>query len=116
MKKDVTIVEGISVSNIVVSKRLRSNNTSGHTGVEFDKRMGQWCAYINFRKKYYNLGLHRDLHATVRARNTAEARLHDSVIMQYWDSLTDARKAEFIEYLHANNDTQAIEKLNLSEK
>lgn len=39
------MVEGTNVSNIVVSKHLRSNNTSGHTGVGLDRRTGKWYAY-----------------------------------------------------------------------
>ena len=76
-----------------------SNNTSGHTGVGYDKRTGKWCAYINFQKKHYNLGLHKKLHDAVRARKEAEERLHDPIIMAYWDNLTEERKAEFTAYL-----------------
>ena len=93
------MVEGTSVSNIVVSKRLRSNNTSGHTGVGYDKRTGKWYAFINFQKKHYNLGLHKEKSAAIRARRAAEAKLHDPVILEYWDSLTEERKIEFQDYL-----------------
>ena len=92
-----------NVSNIVVSKHLRSNNTSGHTGVGLDRRTGKWYAYINFQKKHYNLGLHKDKSAAIRARRAAEARLHDPVILEYWDSLTEKRKKEFQDYLRSTN-------------
>ena len=95
--------EGTNVSNIVVSKHLRSNNTSGHTGVGLDRRTGKWYAYINFQKKHYNLGLHKDKSAAIRARRAAEARLHDPVILEYWDSLTEKRKKEFQDYLRSTN-------------
>lgn len=97
------MVEGTNVSNIVVSKHLRSNNTSGHTGVGLDRRTGKWYAYINFQKKHYNLGLHKDKSAAIRARRAAEARLHDPVILEYWDSLTEKRKKEFQDYLRSTN-------------
>ena len=93
------MVEGTSVSSIVVSKRLRSNNTSGHTGVGFDKRTGKWNAFINFQKRHYNLGTFKHKSDAVRARMVAEAKLHDPVILEYWDSLTEERKKEFREYL-----------------
>lgn len=95
------MVEGTSVSNIVVSKRLRSNNTSGHTGVGFDKRTGKWYAYINFQKRHYNLGMFKEKPAAIHARREAEAKLHDPVILEYWDSLTEERKKEFQDYLRS---------------
>ena len=94
------MVEDTSVSNIVVSKRVRSNNTSGCTGVSFNSRTGRWDAYISFQKKQYRLGSFKDFLYAVKARKRAEERLHDPIILQYWDSLTDARKSDFIEYLH----------------
>ena len=96
-RKDM--VKGTSVSNIVVSKRVRSNNTSGHTGVGLDKRTGKWYAFINFQKKHYNLGLYREKNEAIRARCLAEEKLHDPVILEYWDSLTEERKKEFQDYL-----------------
>lgn len=103
MKHRRDMVEGTNVSNIGVSKHLRSNNTSGHTGVGLDRRTGKWYAYINFQKKHYNLGLHKDKSAAIRARRAAEARLHDPVILEYWDSLTEKRKKEFQDYLRSTN-------------
>ena len=35
----------------------------------------------------------------VHARREAEAKLHDPVILEYWDSLTEERKKEFQDYL-----------------
>ena len=35
----------------------------------------------------------------IRARRAAEAKLHDPVILEYWDSLTEERKKEFQDYL-----------------
>lgn len=68
-----------------------------------DRRTGKWYAYINFQKKHYNLGLHKDKSAAIRARRAAEARLHDPVILEYWDSLTEKRKKEFQDYLRSTN-------------
>lgn len=102
------IVTGTSVSNIVVSKRVRSNNTSGHTGVGLNRKTGMWEAYIDFRKKHYRLGSFRKIDDAVRARREAEARLHDPVILEYWDTLTEDRKQEFREYLRAVGDETLI--------
>ena len=37
--------------------------------------------------------------AAIHARREAEAKLHDPVILEYWDSLTEERKKEFQDYL-----------------
>ena len=96
------MVEGTSVSSIVGSKHVRSNNTSGYTGVGYNKRTGKWCAYINFQKRHYNLGIFKEKVAAIHARRVAEAKLHDPIILKYWDSLTEKRQAEFDEYLSEN--------------
>ncbi len=102
------IVTGTSVSNIVVSKRVRSNNTSGHTGVGLNRKTGMWEAYIDFRKKHYRLGTFRKIEDAVRARREAEARLHDPVILEYWDTLTEDRKNEFRNYLRSVGEESVI--------
>ena len=56
-------------------------------------------AFINFQKKHYNLGIFKDKPVAIRARRVAEAKLHDPVILEYWDSLTEERKKEFQDYL-----------------
>ena len=96
------IVEGTSISNIVVSKRVRANNTSGCTGVSLNSRTGKWDAYINFQKKHYRLGSFKDFRSAVKARKGMEILLHDPIIIRRWNNLTDARKKEFLEYLHEN--------------
>ena len=53
----------------------------------------------NFQKKHYNLGLYREKNEAIRARCLAEEKLHDPVILEYWDSLTEERKKEFQDYL-----------------
>lgn len=95
-------VEGTSLSTIVVSKRLRSNNTSGHTGVCENKKTGRWEAYIHYQKKRFFLGSFKEKSDAIRARKEAEAKIHDPVILSYWDNLTEERKQEFTEYLRTS--------------
>lgn len=97
------LVAGTSISNIVVSKRLRSNNTSGHTGVGLDKKTGKWYAFINFQGKHYFLGSYKEKVKAIDARRRAEERLHDPIILEYWESLTNNRKIEFANYLCGKN-------------
>ena len=96
-------VEETSLSSIVASKRVRSNNTSGHTGVWFDKKNGRWNAYINYQKKRIYLGSYAKKEDAIRARRTAEIRVHDPVVLLHWNSLTESAKAEFSRYLRSTN-------------
>ncbi len=93
------IIENTSISNIVVSKRIRANNTSGHTGVGFNKRTGKWEAYINFQKKHYHLGQFSKKRDAIHARKAAEVKLHDPFILENLSLLTDERRSEFLAYL-----------------
>ena len=99
------LVAGTSISNIVVSKRLRSNNTSGHTGVWHDKKHDRWHAFINFQGKHYNLGTHPTFQSAVKARRAAEERLHDPAIIAHIETLTEERRKEFAMYLRNNGGT-----------
>ena len=83
----------------MASKKLMKSNTSGYTGVYFDKRSQRWNAYINFKKKRYHLGSYRDIEDVVKERRLAEERLHDPEIMERFGDLTEERKAEFLAYL-----------------
>lgn len=106
-------VESTSLSSIVASKRLRSNNTSGHTGVYLNKRTERWEAFIHYQKKRFHLGSFKDKEDAIRVRKEAEAKIHDPVILAYWDNLTEERKLEFSEYLQAIGAESELPKLNL---
>lgn len=88
-----------SISSLVAAKKTMKTNTSGYTGVYFDKRSERWNAYINFKKKRYYLGSYRDIEDAVKARKDAEERIHDPVILERMNDLTAERKAEFLAYL-----------------
>lgn len=92
-------VDNTCLSSIVATKTPNSLNTSGHTGVYFDKKSQKWQAYINYKKKRYYLGFFKDKEAAIRARKEGEARIHDPVIMEHFQNLTPERKKEFIEYM-----------------
>ena len=52
-REALKLVDGTSVALLERNQKLRSSNTSGCTGVTYDKRTGKWMAYINFKKKRY---------------------------------------------------------------
>lgn len=103
-RRDVT--ENTILSSLIVSKGLRKNNTSGCTGVYLQKSTGKWIAYINFQKKRYSLGTYANKEAAIAARKDAEHQLHDPIIMEKLDSLTEHSKKQFQDYLHHQDGQQ----------
>ena len=55
---------------ILFSPKLRTNNTSGHTGVH--QKRSKWVAYINVGKKFYWLGSFDRKEEAIAARKKAE--------------------------------------------
>lgn len=103
-RKDCTsyrkdFVDNTCLSSIVAAKTPSALNTSGHTGVYFNKRNQKWQAYINYKKKRYHLGFFEDIDDAIRARKEGEEKLHDPVIMEHFQNLTPESKKEFIEYM-----------------
>ena len=65
----------------VFNQKLRSDNTSGATGVRFEK--GKWVATITFQKKGYYLGRFSEMSDAVKARKEAEAQLYGPFLEWY---------------------------------
>ena len=63
--------------------RIRSTNTSGTTGVWFDKNRGKWCAEIMFKRKKYSLGRYTDKEDAIAARKAAEKEIFGSFLEWY---------------------------------
>lgn len=54
--------------------KIRETNTSGVTGVYYDKSRGKWTAEIMFKKKKYYLGRFEKKEDAVKARKQAEEK------------------------------------------
>ena len=52
--------------------KIRSNNTTGVTGVSFDKNYNKYIAYICVNKENINLGRYEDFNEAVKIRKAAE--------------------------------------------
>ena len=52
----------------------RSDNTSGVTGVSWNKRRSKWEAYIRFQGKQIHLGLYDKIEDATKARAQAEEK------------------------------------------
>lgn len=77
-------VTGTRVS--ALSQQLSKNNTSGYKGVSqirLGRCAGMYRAYINFRRKQYNLGQYRKLEEAVAARAEAEEQIYGDFIAWY---------------------------------
>lgn len=63
---------------------IRSDNTSGHTGVSWSNQAGKWYAYINVRGKMRGLGYHVDKQDAINAYLKAKAELHPFQPVPRW--------------------------------
>jgi hypothetical protein len=73
----------VSMSVQEFNKRTLKRNTSGKTGVSFNKKNNRWVAYISFNKQHYHLGSFKCVDDAIKAREKAEEKLNqtDFVVM-----------------------------------
>ena len=64
----------VTYSQNAANRRKQSNNTSGITGVYWNKNMQKWYAEIKFNKKRIFLGYFTDFEDAVKNRKEAEER------------------------------------------
>jgi len=67
----------------ITRKGLSSANTSGITGVRFDKSRGKWVAQLEFQKKNIYLGRFDEKEDAIKARKAAEKKYFQPVIDKY---------------------------------
>lgn len=63
--------------------KIRSTNTSGTTGVWFDRARGKWCAEIVFMKKKYHLGRYEKKEDAISIRKKAEEEIFGNFLEWY---------------------------------
>lgn len=63
--------------------RIRATNTSGVTGVYYDKSRGKWVAEIMFRKQKYYLGRYDKKEDAIAVRKEAEKRIFGEFLEWY---------------------------------
>lgn len=64
-------------------KKVRSNNTSGVTGVEWWASKGRWRASICFKGRRYYLGSYARFEDAVNARKRGEEKFHDQFLSEF---------------------------------
>lgn len=78
----LTYIDGTCVE-MLRSKRVRCNNTSGVSGVDWWASKGRWRASICFKGKRHYLGSYIRFEDAVEARKNAEENLHDRFLKEY---------------------------------
>lgn len=83
-----TFVDGTFVE-LLRAKTLRSNNTSGVTGVEWVPATSMWRAVIFFKGKRHYLGSYGKFEDAVKARKRGEEEYHDKFLEEFAAGRTD---------------------------
>jgi len=82
--ENMKFIEGTSVRTLEsVRDKLRSNNTSGYTGVYQTKKTGKWNAQITFQGKVYTLGVFDTRKEAIKARMKGE-EMHENFLEWYY--------------------------------
>lgn len=106
-------VDGTCVE-MLTRKKLRRDNTSGHTGVV--KTATGWHAQISFKKKTYHLGTYARLEDAIKAREQAEEELHGSFLEWYNSEHAASAPAETPKlHIHESDSTPAARPAALTE-
>lgn len=83
-------IDGTDV--LTLMQKPGPRNTSGTVGVSYDKSIGMWKAYIQFKKKIYRLGASRDKDAAIALRKEAEQHLHGEFLEWYYSVHPESKK------------------------
>jgi hypothetical protein len=76
-------MDGTAPVKLQESKRPRKSNTSGITGVWYDKRRKKWVAEIMLRKRKHFIGRFNSKEEAAKARIWAEKVLFEPIIEKY---------------------------------
>lgn len=79
---DKNIIEGTNIK-IISRGELQSNNTSGKTGVMWDKSRNSWVSKITLKNKVYFLGRFKNKEDAIAVRKEAEEKLFKPIIDKY---------------------------------
>lgn len=77
---------------IIESKKLPKNNTSGKKGVSYRANVGKYEAYISAQRRRFFLGLYDNYSDAVNARLQAERLLHKPMIKEKYAEVDELLK------------------------
>ena len=90
------LADGTSVTRLETGlTRPSINNTSGHTGVYFNRKRGKWVAEIRFKGQYHYLGSYDDKSEAIKARQQGE-KMHVDFIQKYYKEHMVDQEAETV--------------------
>lgn len=89
--KETNWIDNTSISKIT-RKTVIKSNTSGVTGVTWDKTRQKWAAQIIFKKKYYFLGRYTNKEDAIKARKVAEKKYHKNFLDWYENEFKKGQK------------------------
>ena len=92
--KDNYYVLGTNANNLVM--RTSKRNTSGRTGVYWDKRRQKWTSQIRFSGKNYYLGRYKNKEDAITARENAEKHIFGDFLEWYAESHPEQWKRKII--------------------
>lgn len=81
-KQKWTFIDGTFVE-LIRAKTVRSNNTSGVTGVEWVPNVNKWKAVISFQGQRHYLGCYEKFEDAVKARKRGEEEYHDKFLEEF---------------------------------
>lgn len=81
-KPSVTLIDGTCVE-LIQSKTIRRNNTSGVTGVTWNNRQNRWEATLMFKGKRHYLGGYGKFEDAVKARKRAEEEILEPFLQEF---------------------------------
>ena len=84
-------VEGTCI-NSISSTKIAKNNTSGVTGVIWNKKSKKWTANIRFKGKRYHLGYFSNLSEAEAARKAAEEKYFKPMIEKYKEKMIEKKQ------------------------
>ena len=82
IRERLTLVDGTCVE-MLRTRTVRGNNTSGVPGVDWLRKAGRWRATICFCGKRHYLGRFVNFEDAVRVRKEAERRFFDAFLEDY---------------------------------
>lgn len=87
------IVEGTNI-HAIIRKEPNSNNTSGVTGVQWDKNRNKWRATITFKGKVYFLGRYKNKEDAIKVRKEAEENIFGEFLEWYKEEYKKEQRNE----------------------
>ncbi|WP_308748361.1 AP2 domain-containing protein [uncultured Anaerococcus sp.] len=78
-------VDGTNLSSLYT--KVKKNNTSGYTGVSYDKRSGKYRAYLTLNGKQISLGSYNTAEEAYKARLAGEEKYYKPILKKYEDKI-----------------------------